>query len=129
MRGAVGWGLTQPGVVISVTGSAAPGLAESLPVNILGAIERGLMGAARATKAWVVTGGTRTGVMELVGNIMSQEVLTRDVVVLGCSTCVRSASIATTIHRHRVATMCSVRHSMPRALNKNMQGNQVLSLS
>ena len=101
------WRLTHPGVVISVTGSAAPSLSESLPINILGAIHRGLAGAARATKAWIVTGGTRTGVMELVGNIMSQEVSTREVTVLGCSTCVPQAP------KRLPANVRHVRHSTP----------------
>jgi hypothetical protein len=56
------WELRWPDVVISVTGSAnaLPGLNASERE----AFQRGLLGAVRTTKAWIVTGGTDCGVMQ-----------------------------------------------------------------
>ena len=57
-----GWGLEPPSVVISVTGAAA-----SLKVNpkLEQIFRRGLRKAAAITRAWIITGGTKSGVMEL----------------------------------------------------------------
>ena len=88
MKGSL-WRLPHPGVIISVTGSATPDFARQLPPKIYGAFSRGLIGAARATRGWVMTGGTRTGVMECVGSIMASELAQRDIVLIGVSSCAR----------------------------------------
>eukprot|EP00966_Prymnesium_polylepis_P219228 5072433-Prymnesium_polylepis.1 len=66
-----GWRLKPPSVLISVTGSAQGMSIEPRLENIF--IE-GLSSAAFCTNAWVLTGGTNTGVMALAG----RAVATRD---------------------------------------------------
>jgi hypothetical protein len=56
------WELRWPDVVISVTGSANALL--GLNASEREAFQRGLLGAVRTTKAWIVTGGTDCGVMQ-----------------------------------------------------------------
>jgi hypothetical protein len=60
------WRLAFPHVIISVTGAAVGSIPDLSPVD-REVFQLGLLGAVRATKAWVVTGGTDGGVMELVG--------------------------------------------------------------
>ena len=64
-----GWGLEPPSVVISVTGAAA-----SLKVTpkLEQIFRRGLRKAAAITRAWIITGGTKSGVMELVGKTVRE---------------------------------------------------------
>eukprot|EP00730_Choanoeca_flexa_P007583 TRINITY_DN12352_c1_g1_i1.p1 TRINITY_DN12352_c1_g1~~TRINITY_DN12352_c1_g1_i1.p1 ORF type:complete len:1459 (+),score=335.46 TRINITY_DN12352_c1_g1_i1:373-4377(+) len=58
---------------MSVTGGAR---SFDLPPRLLQAIRKGLTRAADTTDAWIVTGGTHTGVMKLVGELMAD--LTKD---------------------------------------------------
>jgi hypothetical protein len=67
------WQLRWPDVIISVTGAAA-GNMPALQDDGREAFQLGLLGAVRATNAWVVTGGTDGGVMELVGKMMARQV-------------------------------------------------------
>lgn len=58
------WKLEPAKVLISVTGGAAGFKPDK---RLRTAFERGLKAAVRTTKAWVITGGTKCGCMELVG--------------------------------------------------------------
>ena len=58
------WRIEQPSVVLSVTGSAQ---AMDLEPRLEAFLEKGIFDAARSTRAWVITGGTDTGVMALAG--------------------------------------------------------------
>lgn len=70
------WGLPRPPVIISVTGAAA-GLA-NMRARDKAIFRRGLRSAARATSAWIVTGGTNAGVMAMVGKMMAESDEARD---------------------------------------------------
>ena len=80
------WRLRQPSVIISVTGGTNPGAGLTEKQKVL--FKRGLTEAV--TRAclcdeadedddgavpWIITGGTRAGVMELIGMVMSQDEL------------------------------------------------------
>ncbi|EOD23701.1 hypothetical protein EMIHUDRAFT_457924 [Emiliania huxleyi CCMP1516] len=62
------WGLEKPEIIISVTGSA---LDFELHPILQRAFDKGLTAAASAANAWVITGGTDTGVMKLVASSLS----------------------------------------------------------
>ena len=55
------WGLEPPEVIISVTGGAAT---LSLKEKQKLVLRSGLLSAAQRTRAWITTGGTRSGIME-----------------------------------------------------------------
>eukprot|EP00054_Salpingoeca_dolichothecata_P012515 m.69394 g.69394 ORF g.69394 m.69394 type:complete len:1427 (-) comp19982_c0_seq1:42-4322(-) len=57
-----------PSLIISVTGGAQT---FNLKPRLLSVIRKGLTKAVVSTEAWVITGGTHTGVMKLVGEIMA----------------------------------------------------------
>ena len=65
------WTLPQPPVLISITG-AAKELTEMRPKDKL-IFRRGLREAARKTGAWILTGGTNSGVMKMVGNMVQEQ--------------------------------------------------------
>ena len=65
------WGLSPPPVLISVTG-AAQNLDDMRPKDRI-IFRRGLREAARKTRAWILTGGTNTGVMKMVGNMVQEQ--------------------------------------------------------
>jgi hypothetical protein len=68
------WQLKPPSVVISVTGSA---MDFSLDSGLQQIATEGIARAAKATDAWIFTGGTDTGVMKLVaGALASAKVVT-----------------------------------------------------
>ncbi|EGD74678.1 hypothetical protein PTSG_06043 [Salpingoeca rosetta] len=58
------WGLRLPRMIISVTGGATT---FELPPRLDKMIRQGLCKAATSSNAWIVTGGTNTGVMKYVG--------------------------------------------------------------
>ena len=59
-----GWNLRVPKLILSVTGGAQK---FTLPHRMKKAFKRGLIKAVVTTDAWIITGGTNTGVMRLVG--------------------------------------------------------------
>ena len=63
------WKLEPAKVLISVTGGAAGFKPDK---RLRTAFERGLKAAVRTTKAWVITGGTKCGCMELVGKTLER---------------------------------------------------------
>ena len=77
------WHLEPPPVIISVTGAALGTIDElkSLPKLIF---RRGLREAARRTNAWIITGGTCAGIMQLVGQTVRES--EDPIVCLGIST-------------------------------------------
>ena len=116
------WRLHSPEVIISVTGGAqvhtsranatrppapfcllVPGhLCSHIAVQdfelsprLQNMFDRGLVSAATAAKAWVITGGTNTGVMKLVGNAMHTHQADAPVIGIGpWGACNRRESMA-----------------------------------
>lgn len=66
----MGWNLQAPKLIISVTGGAQK---FTIPQRMKKAFKRGLIKAAASTGAWIITGGTNTGVMRLVGEAVADE--------------------------------------------------------
>lgn len=65
-----GWNLQAPKLIISVTGGAQK---FTIPQRMKKAFKRGLIKAAASTGAWIISGGTNTGVMRLVGEAVADE--------------------------------------------------------
>lgn len=65
-----GWKLQKPQLILSVTGGSQKFM---LPQNMKKAFKRGLIKCASSTGAWIITGGTNTGVMRLVGEAVAEE--------------------------------------------------------
>ncbi|XP_028404438.1 transient receptor potential cation channel subfamily M member 2-like isoform X2 [Dendronephthya gigantea] len=63
------WKLEVPNLVISVTGGAK---SFHLKPRLKEVFQRGLIKAAKSTGAWIITGGTHTGVMKHVGEAVRQ---------------------------------------------------------
>ncbi|XP_069123673.1 transient receptor potential cation channel subfamily M member-like 2 isoform X2 [Argopecten irradians] len=78
------WKLPTPKLLISVTGGAKR---FDMKPKLLEKFKRGLINAATTTGAWIITGGTHTGVMEIVGEGIREYILTygkqKDIVCLG----------------------------------------------
>jgi transient receptor potential cation channel subfamily M protein 2 len=64
------WNLPKPKLIISVTGGAQN---FTIPHRMKKAFKEGLIKAAASTGAWIITGGTNTGVMKLVGEAVAEE--------------------------------------------------------
>ena len=64
------WKLEKPQLILSVTGGAQK---FNIPQRMKKAFKRGLVKAAVSTGAWIITGGTNTGVMRLVGEAIADE--------------------------------------------------------
>ena len=64
------WKLKPPSVLMSVTGSAQE---LNLEHKIQSDFEKGFAHAVSCTDAWVITGGTDTGVMKMVGSALSKQ--------------------------------------------------------
>ncbi|XP_048577809.1 transient receptor potential cation channel subfamily M member 7 isoform X2 [Nematostella vectensis] len=67
------WGLSLPKLLISVTGGAKSFV---LHPKLKQVLRQGLLKAARTTGAWILTGGTNTGVMKHVGEAVRGQMLT-----------------------------------------------------
>lgn len=78
-----GWNLQRPQLILSVTGGAQK---FTIPHRMKKAFKRGLIKAAASTGAWIITGGTNTGVMRLVGEAVADEFHTCNLTVLGIAT-------------------------------------------
>ena len=78
-----GWNLKKPQLIISVTGGAKN---FTIPHRMKKAFKRGLIKAAASTRAWIITGGTNTGVMRLVGEAVTEEFHATNITVLGIAT-------------------------------------------
>ena len=65
-----GWNLQKPQLIISVTGGAKK---FTIPQQTKKAFKRGLIKAATSTGACIISGGTNTGVMRLVGEAVADE--------------------------------------------------------
>lgn len=63
------WECSKASVLISITGSAQD---FDMPQRLLKAFKRGLVKAAQATNAFLITGGTDSGVMQLVGSACAE---------------------------------------------------------
>ncbi|KXJ08257.1 Transient receptor potential cation channel subfamily M member 7 [Exaiptasia diaphana] len=66
------WNLEVPNLVISVTGGAKSFV---LKPRLKEVFRRGLVKAAKTTGAWIITGGTNTGVMKHVGEAVKEQQL------------------------------------------------------
>lgn len=73
-----GWKMPAPKVLISVTGAAQRFRVQPQVVDV---VNQGLVRAAKQTAAWIITGGTDTGVMKLVGDAVRKSHV--DVPVIG----------------------------------------------
>ncbi|XP_076456247.1 transient receptor potential cation channel subfamily M member-like 2 isoform X2 [Babylonia areolata] len=69
------WRIERPNLLISVTGGAKN---FKMRARLKDAFRRGLMRAALSTSAWIVTGGTNTGVMKHVGEAVRDYGLTAE---------------------------------------------------
>eukprot|EP00794_Sanderia_malayensis_P009478 gene9478-10468_t len=63
------WELRHPKLLISVTGGAK---SLKLPDKLIQPFSDGLLNLAKTTNAWVITGGTNTGVMKHVGEALQE---------------------------------------------------------
>jgi transient receptor potential cation channel subfamily M protein 2 len=63
-------GMPPPKLILSVTGGAKN---FTIPHRMKKAFKEGLIKAAATTDAWIITGGTNTGVMRLVGEAVEEE--------------------------------------------------------
>ena len=70
-----------PQLIISVTGGAQQ---FSIPLKMRKAFKQGLINVAASTNAWIITGGTNTGVMKLVGEAVSESI--SKITVIGIAT-------------------------------------------
>ncbi|XP_033724836.1 transient receptor potential cation channel subfamily M member-like 2 isoform X2 [Pecten maximus] len=81
------WGLDKPNLLISVTGGAKN---FHMKARLKEVFRRGLMKVAKSTGAWIITGGTNTGVMKHVGESVRDYGLTSvsstPVVAIGIAT-------------------------------------------
>ena len=75
-----GWNLRKPQLILSVTGAH---LKFAMSSRIKKAFKLGLVKAAESTDAWIITGGTNTGVMRLVGEAAAHEFTTTKLTVIG----------------------------------------------
>jgi len=80
MRSPSVWDLEAPRLLLSIVGGAGE-------MNLDPAVEahfcEGLVGAAKQTQGWVITGGTNSGVMDLVGRAMHRHDARRTVPCIG----------------------------------------------
>ncbi|XP_060552910.1 transient receptor potential cation channel subfamily M member 2-like isoform X4 [Ruditapes philippinarum] len=82
------WKLPIPKLLISVTGGAQR---FDLNPRLKAVFKRGLINAATTTGAWIITGGTATGVMQFVGEAVRDHLITlgsseNNIVALGIAT-------------------------------------------
>jgi hypothetical protein len=76
--------INRPQLIISVTGGAGN---FTIPQKMKAAFKLGLIKAATSTNALIITGGTNTGVMKLVGEAISESVVDLSkVALLGIAT-------------------------------------------
>ena len=75
-----GFALPKPKMILSVTGGAKQ---FSIDEDTKTAFKLGLMKTAKTTNAWIITGGTNTGVMRLVGDAVAEDLNAQDLTVLG----------------------------------------------
>ncbi len=64
-----GWGLTRPKLILSVIGGTQN---FKISKRVCEAFKQGLVRAAGSTSAWIITEGTKSGVMKLVGEAVSE---------------------------------------------------------
>ncbi|CAE7608913.1 TRPM8 [Symbiodinium sp. CCMP2592] len=76
------WGLRNPNLILSIMGGAGNMVLPPNQFDIDG-FSKGLVEAATRTSAWVITGGTASGVMEIVGKAMRKHDKERKVPCLG----------------------------------------------
>uniref|UniRef100_A0A3Q0QYY3 TRPM SLOG domain-containing protein n=1 Tax=Amphilophus citrinellus TaxID=61819 RepID=A0A3Q0QYY3_AMPCI len=81
------WKLSPPNLLISVTGGAKNFY---LKANLKNMFHRGLIKVAQTTGAWIITGGTHTGVMKHVGQAVRDYALSSsmqgNIVAIGVAT-------------------------------------------
>ncbi|XP_011374673.1 transient receptor potential cation channel subfamily M member 2 [Pteropus vampyrus] len=82
------WGLDVPNLLISVTGGAKD---FNMKLRLKSVFRRGLVKVAQTTGAWIITGGSHTGVMKQVGEAVRDSSLSSshdngDVVTIGIAT-------------------------------------------
>ena len=73
-----------PRLILSVTGGAESFV---LPPTLLAKISDGLVSSASDMNTWIVTGGTDSGVMKLVGDVMAKACLENQNPIIGIGMC------------------------------------------
>ena len=102
------WKITRPEVLISVTGGAQDFV---LSPRLKRVFDRGLTSAASSTNAWVVTGGTDTGVMKLVASAFVEYGVTTPLIAVTSYGCVKGReAFDRTLNQSRTYT-CAERAS------------------
>lgn len=76
------WDMTPPSMLISVTGGAG-NLRRAIGQTLQDQFKKGLVAAAKSANAWIVTGGTNCGVMEIVGDAVHESF--GQVTTIGCA--------------------------------------------
>lgn len=70
LQSSKGWNLQKPQLILSITGGSKK---FNIPNQMKRAFKRGLIKVSSTTGAWIITGGTNTGLMRLVGEAVSEE--------------------------------------------------------
>ena len=78
-----GFKLKRPKIILSIVGGAKK---LNMPSTWKKDFKSGLINAAKAANAWIITGGLDTGVMRLVGDAISEAISADNVTVLGLTT-------------------------------------------
>ena len=78
-----GWGLEMPKLILSVTGGAQKFDVSS---RLKKALKTELMRAAVSTNAWIITGGSNSGVMKLVGEAVADQSHKHNLTLIGIAT-------------------------------------------
>ncbi|KAK3607930.1 hypothetical protein CHS0354_006523 [Potamilus streckersoni] len=74
------WGMEQPNLLISVTGGAEDFIRNPM---LQDSFQRGLMKAVHSLGAWIITGGTHTGVIKYVGEAVRSDRNLKPVIAIG----------------------------------------------
>lgn len=75
------WGLPEPSYLISVTGAAGP--LKDMSETDMEVFKQGLLKVVRRTDAWLISGGSSSGVMQLVGDAAYAATAMSSLVCLG----------------------------------------------
>ena len=78
-----GFKLKRPKIILSIVGGAKK---LNMPSNWKKDFKSGLIKAAKAANAWIITGGLNIGVAKLVGDAISEAISADNVTVLGLAT-------------------------------------------
>ena len=72
--------ICEPKIILSITGGSANFKIDEATKF---AFKRGLLKAAKSTNSWIITGGSDVGVMKLVGDMINEDLIAKDLTVIG----------------------------------------------